>query len=466
MTQTVSDAPYRFDPTILRAYDVRGVVGETLSVRDGEMLGRAFATMVHDGGGKRVALGYDGRLSSPELADAVDRGLRAGGCDVVRIGRGPTPMLYYAVHALDTDGGVQVTGSHNPPEYNGFKLVLDHRALYGEDIQNLGKIAAAGAFTHGDGAAQDVDLLDAYVARLQQDLTVSDGLKVAWDAGNGAVGDALVKLVERLPGTHHLLNAEVDGNFPAHHPDPTVPENLAQLQETVRAQGCDLGVAFDGDGDRIGMVDGQGRILWGDQLMVLIARDVLARNPGAPVIADVKASQLLFDEIERAGGRPVMWKTGHSLIKAKMQEEGAPVAGEMSAHIFFKEGWYGFDDALYAALRVLDILSRSGQDLTAFHDSLPALVNTPEIRIPCPEERKFAVAEEVQQRLADSAAEVIAIDGVRVVTEDGWWLVRASNTQDVLVARCEARDQAGLQRLKDLLADQLRQSGVAVPEDL
>jgi phosphomannomutase len=375
-------------------------------------------------------------------------------------------MLYYAVHALGTDGGLQVTGSHNPPHYNGFKLLLGQRALYGEDIQNLGRIAAAGAFTRGAGGAEDVDLLEAYLARLQQDLTFDDRLTVAWDVGNGAVGDVLAKLAPQLPGTHHLLNAEVDGHFPAHHPDPTVPENLAQLQATVRNKGCDLGFAFDGDGDRIGVVDGQGRILWGDQLMVLIARDVLARTPGAPVIADVKASQLLFDEIARAGGRPIMWKTGHSLIKAKMQDEGAPVAGEMSAHIFFKEGWYGFDDALYAALRVLDILARTGQDLTAFHNSLPALVNTPEIRIPCPEDRKFAVAEEVQQRLADTDAEVIAIDGVRVVTEDGWWLVRASNTQDVLVARCEARDAAGLQRLKDLLAAQLRQSGVAVPEDL
>ncbi|MBK1667812.1 phosphomannomutase [Rhodovibrio sodomensis] len=459
-------AAHRFDPTILREYDVRGIVGETLHAADARALGQAFATIVRQDGGQRVALGYDGRLSSPELAEAVEHGLRAGGCEVVRIGRGPTPMLYYAVNELDTDGGIQVTGSHNPPDHNGFKIMLGKRSFFGADIQKLGRIAADGAFAQGDGAVEDVDLMDRYVARLQRGLSVGAGFQIAWDAGNGAVGDALVKLTDRLAGQHHLLNATVDGNFPAHHPDPTVPENLEQLQEAVRTRGCDLGFAFDGDGDRIGLVDGQGRILWGDQMLALIARDVLQRNPGAPIIADVKASQVLFDEIARLGGRPVMWKTGHSLIKAKMLEEAAPVAGEMSAHIFFKEDWYGFDDALYAALRILDILTRTGQRLSDFMDSLPAVVNTPEIRFPCPEARKFKVAEEVKQRLSDSNAEVIDIDGVRVNTEDGWWLLRASNTQDVLVARCEARDAAGLQRLKDLLRDQLKQSGIDVPDDL
>ncbi|MBK1695834.1 phosphoglucomutase/phosphomannomutase PgmG [Rhodovibrio salinarum] len=458
--------PHRFDPTILREYDVRGVVGQTLHVADARALGQAFATIVRDNGGRRLALGYDGRLSSPELAEAVEQGLRAGGCDVVRIGRGPTPMLYYAVNELDTDGGIQVTGSHNPPDHNGFKIMLGKRSFFGEDIQQLGRIAAEGAFATGDGAAEDVDLMDRYVDRLLRGIQVADRFKVAWDAGNGAVADALVKLADRLPGQHRLLNATVDGTFPAHHPDPTVPENLEQLQEAVRTDGCDLGFAFDGDGDRIGLIDGQGRILWGDQMMALIARDVLQRNPGAPIIADVKASQILFDEVARQGGRPVMWKTGHSLIKSKMLEEGAPVAGEMSAHIFFKEDWYGFDDALYAALRILDILTRTGQDLSAFRDGLPKVVNTPEIRFPCPEDRKFKVAEEVKQRLASSDAEVIDIDGVRVVTEDGWWLLRASNTQDVLVARCEAHDEAGLQRVKNLLRDQLEQSGIAVPGDL
>jgi phosphomannomutase len=462
----MSAAGHRFDPTILREYDVRGVVGETLSETDAEALGRAFGSIVRERDGRRVALGYDGRLSSPDLSAATERGLRAAGCHVLRIGRGPTPMLYYAVNALDTDGGIQITGSHNPPNYNGFKLMLGKASFFGEQIQRLGRIAAEGAVADGDGTAEDVAILDAYVDRLTQGLRIDESVKVAWDAGNGAVGDALVQLVGRLPGRHLLLNETVDGTFPAHHPDPTVPENLQQLQDTVLAEGCDLGVAFDGDGDRIGLIDRKARILWGDQMMVLIARDVLQRNPGAAIIADVKASQVLFDAVAAAGGRPVMWKTGHSLIKSKMLEERAPFAGEMSAHLFFKEGWYGFDDALYAAVRILDILARTGQDLAEFRDSLPQLVNTPEIRFPCPEERKFKVAEEVKQRLAGTGAQVIDIDGVRVITEDGWWLLRASNTQDVLVARCEAKDEAGLARLKRLLAEQLEASGVEVPAEL
>jgi phosphomannomutase len=457
---------HRFDPTILREYDIRGVVGETLFEADAEALGRAFGTIVRENGGRKVAVGYDGRLSSPDLAAAVERGLRAAGIDVARIGRGPTPMLYFAVYYLETDGGLQITGSHNPPNYNGFKMMLGKRAFFGRDIQRLGEIAASGSYAEGQGAGHDAPLMDAYVARILRDLSTDKGLTVAWDAGNGAVGDAMVDVVGRLPGTHYMLNETVDGTFPAHHPDPTVPENLEQLQRTVREKGCDLGFAFDGDGDRIGAVDGQGRILWGDQLMILIARDILKRKPGSTIIADVKASQLLFDEIAAAGGRPLMWKTGHSLIKSKMVEEDAPFAGEMSAHLFFADGWYGFDDALYAAVRILDILGRSGESLAAFRDSLPRVVNTPEIRFPCSEERKFAAVNEAKQRLADSGADVVAIDGVRVNTEDGWWLLRASNTQDVLVARCEARDEQGLARLKALLRDQLEASGVEVPADI
>jgi phosphomannomutase len=309
-------------------------------------------------------------------------------------------------------------------------------------------------------------VFDAYVERLVRDYDGTRELTAAWDAGNGAVGEAMVALVRRLPGRHHMLNETVDGTFPAHHPDPTVPENLKQLQETVHAEACDLGFAFDGDGDRIGALDGRGRILWGDQLMVLIARDILKERPGATIIADVKASRVLFDEVARLGGRPLMWKTGHSLIKAKMAEEGAPFAGEMSAHLFFADRYYGYDDALYAAVRILSAVSRSGESLADFRDSLPALVNTPEIRFPCPEDRKFQVIDEVRERLAESGAEVTAIDGVRVATEDGWWLLRASNTQDVLVARCEAGDEAGLERLKGLLVEQLRKSGLEPPSDL
>ncbi len=463
----VTAAAHRFDPTILREYDVRGVVGETLFAADARALGRAFGTMVREGGGTRVALGYDGRLSSPELAEAAAEGLRACGLEVLWIGRGPTPMLYYAVNELDTDGGIQITGSHNPPNYNGFKMMLGKRAFYGSDIQRLGEIAAEGAFAEGEGGLSDVAVLDDYVARILQDIESDiSGMKVAWDPGNGAAGEALSRLLATLPGQHTVINGEIDGTFPNHHPDPTVPENLEQLREIVTAQGCDLGIAFDGDGDRIGILDGQGRILWGDQIMVLLARDILKTRPGAPIIADVKASQVLFDEIARAGGRPIMWKTGHSLIKSKMLEEQAPLAGEMSAHIFFADRWYGFDDALYAAVRLLDILGRRGETLAEFRDSLPKVVNTPEIRFPCSEARKFAAIAEVKQRLADTGAQVVDTDGVRVNTEDGWWLLRASNTQDVLVARCEARDDAGLDRLKALLREQLEKSGVDAPLDM
>jgi len=461
---------HRFDPTILREYDIRGVVGETLTLDDARALGRAFATRVRgsrdQAGSSRVALGYDGRLSSPELAEGVAEGLRASGADVLWVGRGPTPMLYFAVHELGADGGIQVTGSHNPPTYNGFKMMQGTNAVFGADIRDLGRIAADGGYAEGAGRLHETPVLDAYTARLRRGLDLPAGLNIAWDPGNGAVGDVLTPLAADLPGTHHLINAEVDGTFPAHHPDPTVPENLAQLQAEVRGRGCDLGFAFDGDGDRIGVVDGQGRILWGDQILVLLAGEVLRERPGSPIIADVKASQSLFDAIAAAGGQPVMWKTGHSLIKTKMREIAAPLAGEMSGHIFFADRWYGFDDALYAAFRVLEALARRGESLAAFRDRLPKVVNTPEIRFPCPEDRKTAAIAEVKERLAAEGAEVADIDGVRVTTADGWWLLRASNTQDVLVARCEAHDEDGLDRLKALLREQIELSGLPVPESL
>ena len=454
---------HRFDPTILREYDIRGVVGRTLAREDAHALGRAFGTVTRARGGSRLAVGYDGRLSSPELSDALIEGMTASGVDVVQVGRGPTPMLYYAAYTLPVDGGVMVTGSHNPPDYNGFKLVLEKSSFFGDDIQYLGEIAASGDYETGSGKVERHAVFDDYVGRLLQDFKAGRDLKVAWDAGNGAAGEAMAALTAELPGEHILLNETIDGTFPAHHPDPTVPENLRQLRDTVVTKGCDLGIAFDGDGDRIGAVDGQGRVLWGDQLMLLLARDVLSDRPGATIIADVKASQVLFDEIVRAGGRPIMWMTGHSLIKTKMAEEGAPFAGEMSAHLFFADRYYGFDDALYAAVRLLSIVSRSDESLADYRDSLPAVVNTPEIRFPCAEERKSAVIDEVRNRLRAEGAKVTDIDGVRVKTADGWWLLRASNTQDVLVARCEAADEAGLDRLKVALAAQLVASGLKPP---
>ena len=458
------NAAHQFDPTILREYDIRGVFGKTLTCDDAHALGRAFGTHMRVSGARSAAVGYDGRLSSPALEAALVEGLALSGVDVLRVGRGPTPMLYFACHALPADGGIMVTGSHNPPDHNGFKLVLRNASVYGQEIQDIGAVAATGAFAVGSGGVEDRWVFDAYLDRLLQeaDPAIAD-LSVAWDAGNGAAGEVMAAMVGRLPGRHFLLNAEIDGTFPSHHPDPTVEKNLSQLIETVRREGCDLGIAFDGDGDRIGVVDGLGRILWGDQIMLHLARGVLDQQPGATIIADVKASQILFDGIARLGGKPLMWKTGHSLIKAKMKQEGAPFAGEMSAHLFFADRYYGYDDALYAALRLMGEIASRGESLADFRDSLPAVMNTPEIRFPCAEDRKWAVIEEVRDRLTAAGAELVTLDGVRVTSEDGWWLLRASNTQDVLVARCEAWDEAGLARLKADLISQLEASGLEPP---
>jgi len=451
------------EPTILREYDIRGVVDETVTTEDARAIGRAFGTMVAEKGGKSVCVGYDGRLSSPAFEEAVVEGIAACGLRALRVGLGPTPMLYYAVHALAVDGGLMISGSHNPPEYNGFKMMMGTGPFYGDDIQRLGTIAGEGSYASGKGASEQHPLLDDYVARIASDYQAGRELRIAWDAGNGSAGEAMAKLTAALPGEHILLNETIDGTFPNHHPDPTLPECLEQLQDTVRSRGCDLGVAFDGDGDRIGAIDGEGRILWGDQIMVLLASDVLEAQPGATVIADVKASKTLFEEVAKMGGAPLMWRTGHSLIKAKMAETGAPLAGEMSGHIFFADRYYGYDDGLYAAVRLISHISRHDRSLAEIRDSLPQPVNTPELRFPCDDVRKFAVVEEVAARLAASGADVSDVDGVRVSTEDGWWLLRASNTQDVLVARCEAADDAGLSRLRDALADQLRASGIEPP---
>jgi phosphomannomutase len=456
-------AGHRFNSTILREYDIRGVVGETLSAADAHAVGQSFAVVLKEAGGKSIAVGRDGRLSSPEFEAALVAGLSGSGIDVVRVGLGPTPMLYFAVNTLAVDAGIMVTGSHNPPTHNGFKLMLGKKPFFAKDIQRLGEIAAGGDFKRGAGRVSEQVVLASYVARILKDYDGTRPLVVAWDAGNGAAGEAMQLVTAKLPGRHLLLNETIDGRFPAHHPDPTEAKNLVQLQETVRREGCDLGIAFDGDGDRIGIVDGKGRILWGDQFMVLMARDIIRTKPGATIIADVKASQVLFDEVARMGGKPLMWRTGHSLIKSKMAETGAPLAGEMSGHIFFADRYYGYDDALYAAVRILGIIARGDQSLAQFRDSLPAVVNTPELRFPCSETRKFAVIDEVRARLEHAGATLSAIDGVRVKTDAGWWLLRASNTQDVLVARAEARDEAGLANLKGLLAEQLRASGITPP---
>jgi phosphomannomutase len=448
-----------FNSTVLREYDIRGIVGDTLSVEDALAVGRSLGTVIRRNGGTKVAVGRDGRLSSPELAQGVADGLASVGIDVTLIGVGPTPMLYFSVFELDLDGGVMVTGSHNPPDYNGFKMMIGKKPCFGEAIQNLGVIAAAGDFESGTGNQKTYDIFDRYVERLLEDFEGA-ALNVAWDPGNGAAGEATIALIKKLPGRHIVINGDIDGNFPNHHPDPTVEKNLAQIKDVVAKEGLDLGIAFDGDGDRIGAIDAQGRVIWGDQLIDILAKDILQELPGSTIIADVKASQTLFDSIEKMGGKPLMWKTGHSLIKNKMAESKAPLAGEMSGHIFFAHKFYGYDDALYVALRFLNSIANQGGDLAKIRDAMPPVVNTPELRFACDETRKFAVVEEVVARLKADGAQINDIDGARVNTPDGWWLLRASNTQDVLVARCEANDDAGLERLKDLVKAQLQQSGL------
>ncbi len=457
---------HTFHPTSLREYDIRGIIGETLGPDDARAIGRGFATLLGRAGGKLVAVGYDGRVSSPMLEHALIEGLTASGCDVRRVGMGPTPMLYYAeASAEEVDGGIQITGSHNPANYNGFKMVFQGRPFFGEDILTLGRMAAEGEWADGAGSVETREILDEYVDRL---LVGLDGiaadrlaaLRIGWDAGNGAAGPALEALVAKLPGEHFTLYTDVDGNFPNHHPDPTEEKNLADLKALVAEKSLDFGVAFDGDGDRIGAIDGEGRVIWGDQLLMIYAEDLLRDRPGSTIIADVKASKLLFERVAELGGKPLMWKTGHSLIKSKMKETLAPLAGEMSGHVFFADTYYGYDDALYGAIRLIAASARLGKSVTELKSAIPPVLNTPELRFQVDEVRKFAAIQEVKDRLAGSDAVVDDTDGVRVTSQDGWWLLRASNTQDVLVARAESDTQEGLDRLLAQIDAQLEASGL------
>lgn len=458
---------HRFHPSSLREYDIRGIVGDTLGEADAYAIGRGFGTRVQRNGGTRVAVGYDGRVSSVSLEGELVRGLRETGIDVVRVGLGPTPMLYYAEATLEVDGGVQVTGSHNPGEYNGFKMVLAHAPFYGADIRDLDRLSEAADWETGAGSVSDYSIIDDYVARLMRDYDAKkpDGsaFRVGWDAGNGAAGEVIEKLVKLLPGEHHTIFTDIDGTFPNHHPDPTEEKNLSDLKKLVIDNELDFGLAFDGDGDRIGAVDGLGRVIWGDQILSILAEPVLKALPGATIIADVKASQALYDRVTELGGEPLMWKTGHSLIKTKMKETGAPLAGEMSGHVFFAKDYYdfyGFDDAQFAAIQLIRAIASQGGSLTALKDAMPPMINTPEMRFQVSEERKFAVIDEVLDRLESEGADVNRTDGARVNTTDGWWLLRASNTQDVLVARAEAQDEAGLERLMAMIDAQLAASGL------
>ena len=437
--------------SVFKAYDIRGIVGRTIDEAFAEHLGRAFGSEALAAGERAVAVGRDGRLSGPRLAAALVRGLASTGLDVVDIGAVTTPMLYYVAATRGDHGctsGVQVTGSHNPKDYNGFKMVLAGRAIYGEDIQRLRRRMETEAYTSGRGRHAAMDIVAEYTARIATDCRLVRPMRVVVDSGNGIAGASAPAVLRALGCTVHELYSEVDGNFPNHHPDPSKPENLAELIALVARSDAELGLAFDGDGDRLGVVTRQGTIVYPDRQLMLFARDVLQRNPGAPILFDVKCSQRLGPLIRAAGGEPVMWKTGHSLVKAKMKELASPLAGEMSGHIFFGERWYGFDDATYTAGRLLEILSRSS-DPSAVLDALPAGFSTPELNVPCVEgEPAAVVARILNEAKFPGAREIITIDGVRVEYEDGFGLVRASNTTPVLVLRFEGSTPEALERIE------------------
>jgi phosphomannomutase/phosphoglucomutase len=441
--------------TIFREYDIRGVADEELLDADIEELGRAIGTYLGRRSGQSINLGRDTRLSSDRLKDALARGLRASGCDVTDIGVVPTPVLYYSVFHLNATGAVMITGSHNPPEYNGFKVVSGTMTIYGAEIQKIRELIEQRDYASGAGALETADVVRPYVEEVSaQFQNLPRRVKLVADAGNGTAGPAMHRILEKLNVDATELFFEMDGRFPNHHPDPTVPKNIQTLIQTVKQSGAALGIAFDGDADRLGAVDEQGNVLWGDQLMTIYAREILSRKPGATFIGEVKCSQVMYDEIRRLGGNPIMYKTGHSLIKAKMKEEHAELAGEMSGHLFFADRYYGYDDALYAACRLIEIVANAGQPLSAQLAGLPHMVSTPEIRIDCPDEIKFEVVKRVAEHFRE-AHQVVDIDGVRVLFPQGWGLLRASNTQPVLVERFEAVNEELLRQYQKEVEDVL-----------
>jgi phosphomannomutase / phosphoglucomutase len=423
--------------TIFREYDIRGIADVELASEDVEVLGQAFGTYLQRHGGRNISLCRDTRLSSPRLHDALLRGLVTSGCHVTDIGIAPTPVLYYSVFHLKLDGGVMITGSHNPSEFNGFKVVCGPSTIHGEAIQEIRRSIEAGDLLRGEGAQTTADVVTPYIEEVSSQFHFPRRIKVVVDAGNGTGGPVMSPILKKLDTDAVEMYFEMDGRFPNHHPDPTVPKNLDALVAKVLETGADLGIAFDGDTDRIGAVDDKGVVLYGDQLMIIYGREILARKPGATFIGEVKCSQIMYDDLAAHGGNPIMWKTGHSLIKVKMKEMHAELAGEMSGHMFFADRYYGFDDAIYAACRLMEIVANSGKPLSAQLEGLPVAVSTPEIRFDCPDELKFAVVQQATEELR-TRHKILDVDGVRVLFSHGWGLVRASNTQPVLVMRFEA----------------------------
>lgn len=458
---------HRFHPSILRAYDIRGVVGENLTETDALYIGKAFGTKVRRSGGKKACLTYDSRPSSVPLVKAVTEGLTSAGIDVVNLGLGPTSLGYFGMQYLKMDACLVVTGSHTPAPYNGVKMATSSGPFYGKDIQALAVLAASGDFETGSGTAETADIAASYIDRLIQGVSLSRPLRIAWDCGNGAAGNIVRALTAKLPGTHILLYDTVDGTFPNHHPDPSLIENLQDLIKAVRDNGCDFGVAFDGDGDRIGVVDEKGTVIWPDRLLALYATALLKENPGATIVADVKSSHVLFDEITRLGGRAVMCRAGHSYIKAKLLEENALLAGEFTGHICFADRFYGVDDALYCALRLYELVGKAAEPLSALAARLPETYAVPEIRITVSEDRQFDIPAEIRDRLITEGQDATDLDGVRVTTPDGWWLIRSSNTENgVISVRMEAHTPESLERLKTTVLNQLQESNVEPPHEL
>jgi phosphomannomutase/phosphoglucomutase len=438
------------NPEIFREYDIRGIVGKDLNDQDVILIGKAFGTHLQSENCFRITVGRDCRLSSGNYRSLLIEGLLSTGCDVVDIGVCPTPVFYFSIRQLKKEGGVMVTASHNPPEYNGFKLCRGYDTLFGEQIQEILWIIQGGSFAAGSGNMETADVTTPYQRFLEDNITLDRPLRVGIDAGNGPAGVVAAPIIRNLGCEVFELYCDMDGTFPNHEPDPTVEKNMQDLIKLVREKELDVGIGYDGDGDRIGVIDEKGNIVWGDQLMIMYARDILSRKPGATFISEVKCSQTLYNDIEKRGGRVLMWKTGHSLIKQKMKEVKAELAGEMSGHMFFADRYFGYDDAVYASCRLLEILAATGKSISELLSDVPKTYNTPEIRVPCPDDRKFQVVKEVTERFRQQY-NIIDIDGVRVLFEDGWGLVRASNTQPVLVLRFEALSQVRLSEIQSLV---------------
>ena len=443
------------NPGIFREYDIRGIVGEDLEPSVVTTIGRAYGAYHGANGAKTVVVGYDARLHSPLFRDALIEGITSTGLNVVDLGLIPTPLLYFAIYHLDLDGGMMITGSHNPPEYNGFKICVGKTTIFGAEIQEFRSVVEKGSFPSGRGRCSTADIISPYIEYCTKNIALERPVRVVVDAGNGTGGIVGPTIMRHLGCEVKELYCDPDGTFPNHHPDPTVEANIEDLKDAVTAGGYEVGIGYDGDADRVGVVDERGEVIWGDMLLLLAARDVLKRHPGATVICEVKCSQTLVDEVERIGGRCIMWKTGHSPIKKKLKEEGALLAGEMSGHIFFADEYFGYDDAIYASLRLLRLLAASGQNLSAMLADVPPTYSTPEIRVACPEERKFVLVEELTAYFKERY-DVLDIDGARVNFEDGWGLVRASNTQPVLVLRFEGTSQEALERAKEVILTRLR----------